>query len=106
VVNALWAAGAEAIAINGQRLVSTSATRNAGGAVLVNYHVLTSPYRIEAIGHPELLEQRFKASHIAADLDGWVQTFGLGYQVRHADELTLAAFGGSLQFRYASAIEE
>ena len=43
VVNALWDAGAEAIAINGQRLVSTSAIRNAGSAVLVNFRVLTSP---------------------------------------------------------------
>jgi small basic protein len=45
VVNALWEAGAEAIAINGQRIVATTAIRSAGGAVLINYKVLTSPDR-------------------------------------------------------------
>jgi len=55
VVNALWDAGAEAVAINGQRLVSTSAIRNAGSAVLVNFRVLTSPYLVDAIGDPSAM---------------------------------------------------
>ena len=50
VVNALWAAGAEAIAINGQRLTATSTIRAAGDAVLVDYRPVTSPYEVAAIG--------------------------------------------------------
>lgn len=58
VVNALWESGAEAIAINGQRLTSTSAIRHAGQAILVNYRPLTRPYVITALG-PPTLQSRF-----------------------------------------------
>ena len=50
VANALWAAGAEAIAINGQRLTATSTIRAAGNAILVDFRPVTSPYEVSAIG--------------------------------------------------------
>ena len=54
VVNELWAAGAEAVAINDERLTSLSAIRNAGDAILVDLQPLNGPtYRIEAVGDPE-----------------------------------------------------
>lgn len=59
VVNALWAAGAEAIAVNGRRLTSVSAIRRAGQAILVDLQPLIPPYRIEAIGQPQTLERLF-----------------------------------------------
>ncbi|MDO5627307.1 MAG: DUF881 domain-containing protein [Mobilicoccus sp.] len=49
VTNALWASGAEAIAVNGQRLTSTSAIRFAGHAILVGFRPLARPYVIEAV---------------------------------------------------------
>ena len=55
VVNALWAAGAEAISINGQRLGPTTAIRFAGEAVLVDFRPVTNPYEISAIGDPDTL---------------------------------------------------
>ena len=54
VVNGLWEAGAEAIAINGQRLTSLTAIRFAGEAILVNYRPLVPPYDISIIGPPGL----------------------------------------------------
>jgi uncharacterized protein YlxW (UPF0749 family) len=59
VVNALWGAGAEAVAINGQRLSPRSAIRFAGDAILVNFRPLTRPYVITAIGAPDHLENAF-----------------------------------------------
>ena len=50
VVNGLWAAGAEAIAVNGQRLTAMTAIRSAGDAVLVDLVALSSPYTVEAVG--------------------------------------------------------
>lgn len=50
IVNELWRAGAQGIAINDQRLVETSAIRGAGDAILVNYHPLTRPYIVGAVG--------------------------------------------------------
>lgn len=49
IVNALWRGGATAIAVNGQRLVSTTAVRGAGEAILVNFQPLTRPYRVTAL---------------------------------------------------------
>ena len=55
LVNGLWKAGAEAVAINGHRLSALTAIRSAGDAITVDYRSLTRPYRIEAIGDPRSL---------------------------------------------------
>ncbi|BCJ49259.1 membrane protein [Actinoplanes sp. NBRC 14428] len=54
--NALWAAGAEAIAVNGQRLTATSTIRQAGEAILVDFRPVTTPYQVIAIGPEDLLK--------------------------------------------------
>lgn len=55
VVNGLWAAGAEAVSVNGHRLTSMSAIRYAGEAVIVDFRSLAPPYEVKAIGDPEAL---------------------------------------------------
>lgn len=50
IVNELWRAGASAVAVNDQRLTQATAIRGAGEAILVNYHPLTRPYSISAVG--------------------------------------------------------
>lgn len=100
VVNALWTAGAQAIAVNGQRLVATSAIRNAGDAVLVNYRVLSSPYRIAAIG-PGDLDAKFAASPTAERFRGWSEIYGLGFEVDGRDRIDLPAYGGPVRARYS-----
>ncbi|OLT22573.1 hypothetical protein BJF81_02005 [Ornithinimicrobium sp. CNJ-824] len=55
VVNGLWAAGAEAVSVNGHRLTSMSAIRHAGEAVVVDFRSLAPPYEVRAIGDPETL---------------------------------------------------
>ena len=59
LVNGLWEAGAEAIAVNGQRLTALSAIRVAGVAITVNGRSLRRPYTVEAIGNPDTLPARF-----------------------------------------------
>jgi uncharacterized protein YlxW (UPF0749 family) len=55
VVNALWAGGAEAVAVNGERLTATSAVRCAGNTLLLHGALHSPPYRIAAIGDPSRL---------------------------------------------------
>ncbi len=62
VVNALWAGGAEAIAINGERLGPQSVVRTAGQSILVNLKTLKSPYVIEAIGDAAALQDSLNSS--------------------------------------------
>lgn len=91
VVNALWAAGAEAIGINGQRLGPTTAIRFAGEAVLVDFRPVTSPYEIGAIGDPDTLQSRFLESPEVRDLAVISESFDLRFEFSRDDELTLPA---------------
>jgi uncharacterized protein YlxW (UPF0749 family) len=91
VVNALWAAGAEAIGINGQRLGPTSAIRFAGEAVLVDFQPVTNPYEVSAIGDPETLSSKFLASPEVGALAVISESFGLRFEFAQEDELSLPA---------------
>ena len=90
VVNGLWAGGAEAVAINGQRLTSTSTIRAAGTAILVDFRPVTSPYQVSAIG-PDDLDDRFNRGFGAASMRALADQYGLGFSVGSADELNLPA---------------
>jgi uncharacterized protein YlxW (UPF0749 family) len=91
VVNALWAAGAEAISINGQRLGPTSAIRFAGEAVLVDFRPVTNPYEISAIGDSERLSNEFLASPEVRALALIEETYGLRFDFSREEELSLPA---------------
>jgi uncharacterized protein YlxW (UPF0749 family) len=91
VVNALWSAGAEAIAVNGQRLSAQSAIRQAGDAILVDFRPLVSPYIVTAIGPPVDIETKFGASGTASRMRGLAQLYGLRFDYARAGRLTLPA---------------
>jgi uncharacterized protein YlxW (UPF0749 family) len=90
VVNALWAAGAEAIAINGQRLGPASAIRTAGSAVLVDFRPVTSPYAISAIGGKGL-ETSLADSPIGRALSTRSSVYGIGFSLHHSGRIALPA---------------
>jgi uncharacterized protein YlxW (UPF0749 family) len=102
VVNTLWAAGAEAVAVNGRRVTSTTAIREAGDALLVNFTAVSSPYRVGAIGHPELLRRAMADSEIAERFDVWREVYGLGYSVRTLDDLALPGLAVPTSLVWAS----
>jgi uncharacterized protein YlxW (UPF0749 family) len=89
VVNALWAAGAEAVSINGQRLSPTTAIRFAGEAVLVDFRPVTNPYEISAIGDPDTLRSRFLTVPEVITLAGTSESFGLRFDFAERGELSL-----------------
>jgi uncharacterized protein YlxW (UPF0749 family) len=90
VANALWAAGAEAVAVNGQRLTATSTIRSAGEAILVDYRPVTSPYEVTAIG-PGSMRDKFDGSRAASLMREVARTTGLSFGVKEVDNLTLPA---------------
>lgn len=100
-VNALWAAGAEAVAIDGQRMTSQSAIRQAGDAILVNFEPVSAPYDVDAIGDSVALETAFGASQAAGRLRAYTQLYGLRFHYERADTLTLPPAPG-LALRYAT----
>lgn len=88
VVNELWAAGAEAVAIDGQRLGPTTSIRSAGQAILVDFRPITNPYLIEAIG-PAGMFDRLLESSAGRTLVSYASAFGLGLDVRPQEQIEL-----------------
>jgi uncharacterized protein YlxW (UPF0749 family) len=93
VTNALWAAGAEAIAVNGQRLTALSAIRGAGPAILVDLAPLLGPYRVEAIGDARVLQTEFARSSAANHLAFLSGTYGIGVVIAAESNLALPGAG-------------
>lgn len=91
VVNGLWRLGAEAIAINGQRLTALSAIRSSGLVIRVNKVSLSPPYRIEAIGDVNTLQSRFLDSQEGAWVLQLGRDFGITFDRQNSDSLELPA---------------
>ena len=91
LANGLWSAGAEAVAVDGQRLTSLSAIRAAGEAVLVDFRPVSPPYVVEAVGDPAALEVAFRDGDVGRRFATWSSLYGLGFEVRRDDALELPA---------------
>jgi uncharacterized protein YlxW (UPF0749 family) len=106
IVTALWASGAEAIAIDGERLVATSSIYGVGASVLVNTSFLSPPFRIEAIGSEGMLERFQSHPAFTGRVAQRVEFYGLEYAAAVASDLQLPAFIGSTAFRWGVPADE
>ncbi len=104
VVDLLWQTGAEAIAINGERVTAATAIIDIGGSVLVNAAYLAGPYQIAAIG-PKDLFARLSAT------PGWEEfvrtrrgSFGIGISWAEPDVVDVPAYAGSVTLRESRAV--
>nr|WP_250003896.1 DUF881 domain-containing protein [Actinoplanes sp. M2I2] len=88
--NALWSLGAEAIAVNGQRLTATSTIRQAGEAILVDLSPVTTPYEVVAIG-PDDLAKDFQDGYAGRFFEQLAAKYGMSFDARKADDLRLEA---------------
>ncbi|MEU0830237.1 DUF881 domain-containing protein [Streptomyces sp. NPDC005969] len=91
VVNGLWQSGAEAIAINGQRLTALSAIRAAGDAILVDNKPLVPPYTVLAVGDGKRLSTAFEDSADGQYLRALKDTFDIRTSMSVQDEVRLPA---------------
>ncbi|HET7689564.1 MAG TPA: DUF881 domain-containing protein [Nocardioidaceae bacterium] len=89
IVNGLWASGAEAIAVNGQRLTPLSAIDFAGSHITVDYETLAAPYTVLAIGDPNRMPSRFVESTTGTAWLNAQQTFGLRFQMDVDESITI-----------------
>ncbi|HRW40090.1 MAG TPA: DUF881 domain-containing protein [Microthrixaceae bacterium] len=103
VVNGLWASGAEAVAINGQRMTSRAAIRFAGEAILVDFRPLTRPYVVTAIGRAGGLQTTFASSAAGAYLKAIGDNYGIQTLIQAGDSLTCPAAPAS-ELRYAQPV--
>jgi uncharacterized protein YlxW (UPF0749 family) len=105
VVNALWAAGAEGVAIMGRRLTATSAVRCVGNTLLLQGRTYSPPFVVTAIGDPRQMRQQLAASPDVRLLAQAADEYGLTYEVADESRVELPAYEGSPAMRYASALQ-
>jgi len=103
LVNALWAAGAEAVSVGGQRLAPTTTIRGAGEAILVDLRPVQSPYTLTAVGDPATLLPRFADSEAARRFQSYTGLYGIQFTVRAAKDVRLPA-ATDPDLRYASPV--
>lgn len=102
VINELWAAGAEAISLNGQRLTAATGISQVGGTVVVDLQRLHGPFVIVALGDPATMEG---ALNIRGGLVESLRALGLTISISRRDNLTVPAFKGSLNFEFSKPTE-
>jgi len=102
VINELYAAGAEAIAVNGQRLTSISGIRNVGQRIMIYQTLTASPFEIAAIGDPAVLES---ALRMRGGVIETLDRYGIKVTVARSDQIILPAFRSIPEFRYAKKAE-
>lgn len=95
VVNALWAGGAEAMSIQDQRLVSSSAVRCVGNTLVLQGRVYSPPFVIRAVGDVVRMRRTLEHDRAVTAYREAVLRFGLGYEVAESD-MTLPGYEGDL----------
>jgi uncharacterized protein YlxW (UPF0749 family) len=103
VVNALWAGGAEALTIMGERVVSTSAVRCVGNTLLLHGRVYAPPFVIGAIGDPDQLLKSIAAEPDVQIFQEYVAAYGLGFTTKTQRDLTMPAYTQPLGLTHAEA---
>jgi uncharacterized protein YlxW (UPF0749 family) len=103
VVNAVWAAAADGVAIMDERLIATSAVRCVGNTLLLQGRPYSPPFLIAAIGDIDAVRRQLAASPEVAVLQQAVDDFGLTFEVRPVPRLTLPAYDGPLALEHATA---
>ena len=102
VVNELFNAGAEAISINDQRIVSTTSIICNGNIVRINNEKISVPFVIKAIGSPDALYDTMMRPDGYLDL---MQDYKIKLTVEKKDDITVPKYSGTIKNDYLQAVE-
>ncbi len=92
VLNALWTAGAEAIQMQDQRIIATSAPRCVGNTLLLNGRTYSPPYTITAIGDAAAMQASLAAAPLVILYKQYVVRFGLGYTEQVSPDVRIVGY--------------
>lgn len=94
-VNALWAGGAQAISLQGQRLTSNTGIKCVGNSVVLQGVPYAPPYRIVSVGDVGSLQSALEGSEAVRRFREYVRYADLGLEVTSSDDLLVPAYEGS-----------
>ena len=103
VVNELRGAGAEAISVNGQRIISTSEIRCAGTTIFINGERVGAPFIIKAIGDPALLESAMLMR--GGYVDG-LREWGIGITITRETDVVIPKYNKSISSKFVTTVVE
>ncbi len=103
VVNALWSGGAEAVTVQGQRVISTTGIKCVGNTVVLHGVPYAPPYEITAIGDVDALQSALDDSDYIDGYKTYVDTYNLGYEVSTDRDVRMPAYDGISDLRHAEA---
>jgi uncharacterized protein YlxW (UPF0749 family) len=101
VLNAMWSAGAEAIQMQDQRIIATSAPLCVGNTLLLNGRTYSPPYAVTAIGDVSAMQAALAASPMLGQYKRYVLRFGLGYTEEGRADVDVVAHPPAVRMRYA-----
>lgn len=101
LVEELWLAGAEAIAVNGERVTVATAVLDIGGSVLVNSAYLAPPYQVSAIGPADLYAQLSQAEGFREFVQARAEAFGIKISYAELPDVVVPAYAGTINVRYS-----
>ena len=102
VANELWRGGAEAMTIQGQRVIATTGIKCVGNTVVLHGIPYAPPYRISAIGDPAKLQAALAGSEFIRIYQQYVDAYRLGYEVTVSSKSDLPGYQGSVDLQYAT----
>jgi len=105
VVNAVWAAGADGVAIMDQRLIATSAVRCVGNTLLLQGRTYSPPFVITAIADVDAVQAQLAVSPQVAVFRQAVDAFGLTFDIQSRPRVTVPAYDGTPDLAYAAAAD-
>ena len=104
VVNALWSGGAEAMTVQGQRVISTTGIKCVGNTVVLHGVPYAPPYVIRALGDQSRLEAALAGSTPVGIYRQYVAAYGLVYRQGRQSDVTFPAHAGSLELQHAQPL--
>ncbi len=104
VVEELWLAGAEAVSVNGERIVATTAVLDIGNSILVNSAYLAPPYEIRAIGPTDLYARVTSAASFVEFVQDRIGPSGIRLSFAELDSVIVPAYAGTVVARYMHVV--
>ncbi len=101
VIEELWVASAEAIAINGERVTPTTAIIDIGSSLLVNSAYLAPPYQVTALGAADLYDRLSASTGFIDFVRARAEAYGIRLSFAEPESVDMPAFAGTVTLRYS-----
>jgi len=103
-VEELWLAGAEAVAINAERLTPTTAVIDIGSSLLVNSAYLAPPYQVTALGPADLYDRLSRSPGFIDFVRARAEAYGVRLSFAEPESVDMPAFAGTVTLRYSRSV--